>query len=371
MTEKYNQGFTLTLSMIKFLLVLFLFALGSCEKDGVNGNYRIIKEEDFKIISITSEKHYFEEIINPANIGFVGGKVLISEAWRVPEEHPRMHIIDPNGWRYDKPKGKHGEGPLEITDASLFYKGKDSDTFWTYSMNRRKLVEYSLSDATLLGKSEWKMTESMMNIWFLTQATDSTYLGISKDDKNRILEFDTAGTKIGGYGGWEKIADRPELNDYQLAELNSGFFKGNRDEGLFIRVGLRRDRLEIFDNRDKSFIVIDGPDMELPPFELMDAGGKEHLYLGPDPRYHYRDAVVTEKYIFALYAGVRHSEFNKTALLAEQIWVFDHKGNPLWKLLLDKSIINFVVNEATDEIYGLTTDEDPGIAVFRIPKELL
>ncbi|SHN22335.1 TolB-like 6-blade propeller-like [Cyclobacterium lianum] len=357
--------------MNKFILVLFLFALGSCQKNPEEDNYRIIKEEDFEIISITSEKYYFEEIINPSNIGLVGRKVLISEAWRVPEEHPRIHIIDSKNWTYDKPKGKFGEGPLEVIDASLFFKGKNADTFWAYSMNRRKLVEYSMSDSTLLGKSEWKMTEPMMDLWFFTQATDSSYLGISREDKNRILEFDKAGNKIGGYGNWEKVKDQPDLNDYQLSELNSSFFKGNSDEGLFIRVGLRRDRLEIFDNRDKSFMIIDGPDMELPPFELVGADGKEHLYLGPDPRYHYRDAVVTEKYIFALYAGVRHSEFNKTAIMAEQIWVFDHKGKPRWKLMLDRSIINFVVNEESNEIYGLTTDEDPGIAVYNIPKELL
>ncbi|WP_158531117.1 hypothetical protein [Algoriphagus chordae] len=35
-----------------------------------------------------------------------------------------------------------------------------------------------------------------------------------------------------------------------------------------------------------------------------------------------------------------------------------------------RSIIQIVVNEETNEIYGLTTDEDPGIAVFQIPQEL-
>lgn len=357
--------------MNKFILVLLFFALASCKKESENGSYIVIKEKDFKVISITSAKYYFEEIINPSNIGFVDRKVLISEAWRVPEEHPRIHIIDSKDWTYDKPKGKHGEGPLEVIDASLFYKGKNPDTFWAYSMNRRKLVEYSMSDSTLLGRSEWKMSDPMIDLWFFTQATDSSYLGISKEDKNRILEFDKAGNKIGGYGDWEKVKDRPNLNDYQLAELNSSFFKGNSDEGLFIRVGLYRDRLEIFDNRDKSFIIIDGPDLELPPFELIEAGNMEHLYLGRDPIYHYRDAVVTRKYVFALYGGVSQSEFSKTAIMGEQIWVFDHKGKPLWKLMLDRSIINFVVNEDSKEIYGLTTDEDPGIAVFNIPKELL
>src|SRR5690606_30943878 len=134
--------------------------------------------------------------------------------------------------------------------------------------------------------------------------------------------------------------------------LNASFFKGNSDEGLFIRGGLRRDRLEIFNNRDKSFIIIDGSDLDLPDFDLIEVGGMARLNFGPDPLIHYKDAVVTEKYLFALYAGVSYFDFTKTAVLAEQIWVFDHKGKPLWKLMLDRSINDFVVNEDSNEIYG-------------------
>jgi hypothetical protein len=357
--------------MSRCIVFLLLFALASCEIDDEELNYRTIKKEDFKEIPIISEKHYFEKIINPSAIGLVGDRILISEAWRVPEENPRMHLINSKDWTYDKPKGQHGQGPLELIDASSFFKGKNPDTFWVYSMNRRKLVEFSIADSTLLGKSEWKMTEPMMSLWFFTKASDSTYVGISREDKNRILEYDLQGNKIGGYGEWEKVEDRLELDSYQLSTLNDSWFKGNPDEGLFIRVGLRRDRLEIFDNRDKSFVIIDGPDLELPRFELIEAGGTMHLNVDYENPYRYRDAVISEKYIFALYGGVSQAEFNKTGIMATQIWVFDHKGKPFWNLTLDRSIINFVVNEAANEIYGLTTDAEPGIAVFDIPKELL
>jgi hypothetical protein len=149
--------------MNKYSLLLFILtcALTSCQNDLGNDNYIIIQEEDFEVIPITSKKYFFEEIINPANIGIIDSKVLISERHRVPEEHPRIHIINSKDWAYDKPKGKHGVGPLEAIDASLFYKGKSDDTFWAYSMNGRKLLEYSMSETTLLGKSEWKMPEPM------------------------------------------------------------------------------------------------------------------------------------------------------------------------------------------------------------------
>lgn len=64
-------------------------------------------------------------------------------------------------------------------------------------------------------------------------------------------------------------------------------------------------------------------------------------------------------------------EYRETGELAYKIFVFSHQGKPILKLELDRSIQSLVVNEDTNELYGLTTDEDPGIAVFKIPEELL
>ncbi|MDO6439560.1 hypothetical protein Q4534_19195 [Cyclobacterium sp. 1_MG-2023] len=110
-------------------IMLFLILFVSCGTSKENDNYIIIQKEDFTIIPLKSDKHYFEEIINPANIGIIDSKILISERHRVPEQRPRIHIINSKDWTYDKPKGKHGEGPLEITSASLFYKGENGNTF--------------------------------------------------------------------------------------------------------------------------------------------------------------------------------------------------------------------------------------------------
>lgn len=111
---------------ILFLLLLFIT---SCENDLDERKYRIINEADFKEIAITSQKHFFEEIINPSSIGLVGNNLIISEAWRVPEENPRIHLINSKNWIYDKAKGKHGQGPLELIDAGLFFEGNDPNTF--------------------------------------------------------------------------------------------------------------------------------------------------------------------------------------------------------------------------------------------------
>ena len=58
--------------LYQFSLLIFLF---SCAKNNEDGNYRIIKLEDFKEISLTSEKHYFEEIINASSLALQGDKI--------------------------------------------------------------------------------------------------------------------------------------------------------------------------------------------------------------------------------------------------------------------------------------------------------
>jgi hypothetical protein len=66
--------------MKKLTPALFALLLCSCQYESEKGNHRIIEEEDFEVISLTSKKLYFQQIINPPNIGLVGRNVLISEA---------------------------------------------------------------------------------------------------------------------------------------------------------------------------------------------------------------------------------------------------------------------------------------------------
>ncbi|MEB2774019.1 BF3164 family lipoprotein [Algoriphagus sp. D3-2-R+10] len=356
--------------MNRFILVLLLFALVSCENDSEQGKYRTITKEDFKEISITSEKHFFEEVINPSSIGLAQGKLLISEAWRVPEEFPRMHLINSSNWTYDKPKGKHGQGPFEITDAEVLYS-PDADSFWIYNMNRRKLAKFSIQESSLLATEDWKFPEPMMDLWFLEFGPNGNYLGVPRESEYKIQEFDSKGNLVANYGEFEILEERPDLTKLQISLLMTGWFKGDPKRGLYVRACLRTDLLEIFNYKTKEFISITGPDSTLPEFQYSESKFGGAMVFDRNVTYRYRDIAFTEDYIFALYAGHGQLDYNETGIMAEQIWVFDHNGKPLWNLTLDRSIIQIVINDETNEIYGLTTDEDPGIAVFAIPEELM
>lgn len=353
-----------------FKAFLFLIFISSCSQTPDDKSIVIIDLEDFEEINLTSKKYFFEEVVNPSSIGFQAGKILIGEAWRVPEELPRMHLIDSKTWTYDRAKGKHGQGPLEITDAAQFLNSPDQETFWIYNMNRRKLAEFSTLDSSLMAVQDFKFTEEMMDIWFIELGPEGHYLGTPRESEFRFLEFDGKGKKVGQYGKFEKLEERPDLTIFQVSLLSNGWFKGNPELGIYVKAYLYRDILEIFNFQTKEFKSIIGPDQSLPEFTYLESEFGGAMVYDQNATYKYRDIAITENYIFALYGGHGQLDYNKTGIMAEQIWVFDHLGKPKWNLILDRSIIEIVINKETKELYGLTTDQDPGIAVFQLPMDL-
>lgn len=353
---------------MKYAAFLFLSCIlfASCAKSEDELKNRNITWEDFETIEVKSEKHYFEEIINPSSISFNGDKLIITEAWRVPEEFPRMHLIDVMDWTYDKPKGKYGKGPFEISDISQLLKGPDQDDFWVYNLNARKLVIFSTKDSTLLGENEWKLPKDIPILRFIQNTKVGSFLAIPREGEHIIEELDSLGTSLASYGKWDSIPERPDLDAKEIRELNTGWFKGNPEENLFVFATLYRDILKIFDYQTKEFITVQGPNLELPLFDIHETSGPS-VFVRPESTYRYRDIVITADYIFALYGGYSYTEFTQSGKIAEDILVFDHSGHPIWNLKLDRSIKEMVFDENTNQIYGLTVDEEPGIAVFDFP----
>ncbi|WP_057937003.1 BF3164 family lipoprotein [Algoriphagus resistens] len=329
-----------------------------------------IEITDFEEIKLSSEKHYFDEIINASSLALQGDKILISEYHNVPEEYPRMHIINSSNWTYNKSKGRYGKGPLEIVDPQIIVS-KDRDNFLVYDFNNRKISTFSFHDTTLLASSDRKIVDPKMGPVRLVLASKGNYLGVPKESENKILEFDPEGKLIGTYGEFETLEENPELTKLQISLLNGGRFHGNQQNGIYVRASVYRDLLEIFDYRTKRFFSVIGPESKLPEFEYHQSAFGGMMSFALDEPTKYQAIAVSERYIFVLYSGYSHLDYVNSGLSAKEVRIFDLKGNPKWRLTLDRSISELAINEQTNEIYGLTTDEDPGIAVFQIPEELL
>lgn len=176
---------------------------------------------------------------------------------------------------------------------------------------------------------------------------------------------------MAGYGKWQQIPERPEMDNFLLSTYNKGKLKSNSAKKVFVKASLYRDRIEIFDYETKSFTIVDGPRLELPPAIISGSASNSTLVISMDQKYGYKDISVGENLIYALYSGQSQQEIQLTGKDSETVYIISQKGEMVAKIELDISIRGIAVDEALGKIYGLTTDEDPGIAVFDIPEELL
>lgn len=354
--------------MTKAGLVMILLSLLTFCADKKKSNHIVFKENDMAKIRLQSVKIDFNEFMNPLMIDRKGKFLFVMESNRTSADVPAIHIIDIENWSYYRSKGVKGAGPYELAGANAFFAGIVPDSFWVYSAQDKKMLEYAIQDTSRLAINEYKQSEIVFKVVKISQATDSTFLGISVDDPNRLIEFHRNGKKLAGYGEWEKVESHPDLNNFQLYQLNAGWFKGDQELGLHVKTCIFRDRIEIFDYTSKEFIIVDGPSLDLPTFQEV---GLDVDIPQDDNPYTYRDISFTQDYIFVLYGGIGESEYRRTSKVAEKIYVFTHKGEPVTMLELDCSLMGLTVDPSRKKIYGITTDENPGIAVFDLPDELL
>ena len=323
------------------------------------------------VFDLKSKKVYLPEILFPYKIERKGKSLIVIETKLIPLEKPIIHIINKNTLEYIMPKGVNGLGPNEITDAHLFDPGFSDSTFWVNSTMSKRMSEFSLYDTTQLSLNEFRQPPIMYAAYKTLMLTDSTFLSIVASDSNRFVEYNMNGKRLAGYGRWEPIPNRPGLTDFLISVVHAGWFKVDRDANLFVNASTYHDRLDIFNYNTKKSIFVDGPRLAYPHFDIAGSGAGAGVIFGSEAKYGHRDISFGEKYMYDLYGGYSEKDYKRTGKLAETIFILTKEGEVVAKLNLDRSLFSITVDEATAKIYGITTDEDPGIAVFEIPKELL
>ncbi|MCH7407856.1 TolB-like 6-bladed beta-propeller domain-containing protein [Belliella sp. DSM 111904] len=355
--------------------ILISITILGCSKNLENpyfDKYVIFDDKGIEQIDLVSTKRLLPELINPFNIAGKEGKYLIViESSKIPEENRFMHLYDPATLEHISEKGVMGFGPNEIPYVSNIDTGFEENFFWAYSSVDKKISKFSYEDKSPYAVSQYKQPESFFKMIRMLHASDSTYLGRSVDEPNRLVEYHANGERIAGYGNWEPVDSSEPLDNYLFGSLNSGWFIGDESKRYYVFACNHRDRLEIFDYHTKKYVVIDGPDLAIPPYELV--GSENNLQLMYDINtnpYRYRDVSITKNYVYALYGGFSEKDYRNTGDLAKTIFVFDFNGKPITILNLDCSLYAISVDETVGKIFGITTDADPNVVEFEIPNLL-
>ncbi len=81
----------------------------------------------------------------------------------------------------------------------------------------------------------------------------------------------------------------------------------------------------------------------------------------------YLDIATTNDRIYLLYSGKKYKKEDMSdAVKSNIIHVYDWQAKPLEKIIMDKEIVNFAIDEAGRTIYGITHNPEPQIVYFQL-----
>ncbi len=355
-------------------MLLFLIVTIGCKTRGTTTQYF----EDVRVFTLKSIKKNYEGIYIPYEISSIDHHLVIAENRRNSPEFPLIHVLEKGTLTYLFSRGKAGFGPFEIATAYGIEPGFLENSFQVYCPINKKFVTYSLSDTSQLGIAEYKQPDELFGMYTMYHATDSTVLGIMADDQNRLVEYSSVtGKRIQGHGTWERIPEVDHLIDYQdpdinyhMGEINMGRFRANREFGLFVKALGFMDRIEIFHYPSRTFKIIEGPRKEVHPFEIRRSKGRSAVIFDLEYPFGYGDIEIGSTFIYVNYSGLTTSQMRNSGEIDKTIFAFTHEGELVGRFDLDRSVRDIAVDEELRQLYGITTDEDPGIAVFQLPAEL-
>lgn len=342
-----------------FCLISFLSCGGPDDPKVKTFSWESIPET----VKLTGKKHYFEQLKMPENLLIKDDLLIVGESGKLPSEFPPIHIIDHKTWDYKISKGVIGFGPGEISDSWILDKGSKKESFWVYSVTEKRFSEFNINDTVSLSHNQIKQEDEFYMAIAMAWASDSTVMCRLANDKNQFVEYHINGTRVGGYGLWGDFLVRKDMNDFMMGDLHQGKFKGNQQKKIYVSAGIFRDRLEILNKNSGKIIMVDGPENFIPKFKIID----RNVIVDYDEPYAYRDVYISDDHIYGLYCGRNVKQLREGNEDSTEIFVFDLEGNIQYEYKLDHSIRRLAVDEASKRIFGVTTDEDPGIVVFEMP----
>lgn len=349
------------------LSILLIFLITSCDKNTLENkeNYQIntFETDDIQYKNLKGEKYVFDQIQTPNSIIKVGSKLVVSEM----AGDTLLSVINANEMTFDYKFGKEGMGPGEFYKIWNLYPSSKPDHFWIYCPETKLSTLYNLTKAEI-DKTYKQTSDDVLAVQFSPSYRNS-FIGLKADGSNQFAEFSANGKEIAEFNNWKGYIEKSEdIPKNVIASVHQGKLFSNPKQDKFALACIKRDMIEVLDLRDSSILSIRGPENIIPEFTVdYSAGYPMALTDREKDVYFYYEAFLSENYIYGLYSGESFINVNQNhSDIAKIIYKFSYDGNLVSSYKLDASVQSIHVDEKESKIYGITTDENPGIAVFNL-----
>lgn len=350
---------SIVITLIPIVLLSSCFNSSSDNKE----NYQIqtFQTNDIQYKSLKSQKYIFDQIQVPNSIIKVDSKIVVSEM----AGDTLISVINAEDMTFDYKFGQEGMGPGEFYKIWNLYPSSETNQFWIYCPETKISTLYNLAEGEI-EKTYKQTSDDVLAVQFAPTYRNS-FIGIKADGSYQFAEFSNKGSEIAGFNTWDGYIEKSEdIPKNVIASVHQGKLYSNPNQDKFALACINRDMIEVLDLKDSSILSIRGPENIIPEFKVDYSAGYPMALSDPKTDiYCYYGAFLSEKYIYGLYSGETSIDVNQNhSDIAKIIYKFSYAGELIAAYKLDTSIQSIQVDEKLGKIYGVTTDENPGIAIF-------
>lgn len=345
---------------ISLLFLLFLISCGTNKKEYAENVYPY---SDFP-----QEKEIKGEVIELDS-------VLLRYPFRIHVKEDKVIVMDLHGpdyyghlfqypdFRYLSSFGKRGDSPKDMLSMENVRFGKHA--VWTLDANKKELTRlgFSPSSDSLLRDEAVTLDGDLLMPLDFAICNDSTFIIPDYSGEKRLCWVNRNGNLV------NKIGKIPSANEAAmqyaypaLAQAWRSFLDYNPKNGVLAIVTQLGEAVEVYNLKDTTHVVRIGEHGE-PEFQVSGGYGIPTGIMG------FSDVQVTDSAIYTVFSGITFKEKAKSSGTlpdgGKYIYVFNLKGEPLCKYILDHYISGIWVDEINKTIIATDVNNDQPIVKFR------
>jgi hypothetical protein len=338
-----------TILMMAVLLIESLFILSCKNKKNAIINDKLVLFSEFPIKDSIKFDNVVEFMEGKADELFLQDTVLIifNDGNGIDYYFYNYYL---NRGFFSKGYLKHGRGPNECLGP--FSAGFCSDFFWVYDITLKKILIMdkieAINSITPKKLNEFTFEANAYDIDFIDN--QQFYATGITNTKNKIEEINLISGNIkNAYGSFSFLPEDLPIDGIKDSFLS--YIHIRPSGGKLVLPYRYTDVIEIFDiNNDFSNIAIQGPEQFEVEFEIGTRAGQHYMVKTKETRKAFVNGTVTDDYIYLLFSG--HSRQDKNWSYGKYIFIYDWKGNPVRKLVLDRYVHAFTISEKDNVIYS-------------------
>lgn len=274
-----------------------------------------------------------------------------------------MHLYDALTLQHLTSFAKRGEGPEEVLQCTAF-RITSPDSIWVLDSNKRQLTRWSLQTDkdSLLCVEKIRFSPTVVSpLDFVWKDSESLFVP-DYSGECRFMEVNRQGDIIRQFSAIPSHRKQVRNMRGAAAQAWRSFIDIRPERQLLVSVTQLGDAVEIFQFDRGEHQVFIGPEGE-PAYQTTSQG-----YAIPSGFMGYTDVQMTDRYIYAVF----HGRDFKGDLQSEDgghfLHVFDLKGNPVCRYVLDHAIYGIHIDEEQNVIWATDVNTDEQIIKFHLPE---